>query len=209
LAITPTLIVNAPLESTMGLVQKIFYYHVPTAFADFAAIYACGLASIVYLVKRSRRADDFAVASGELAVLFGACTLLTGTLWMRKAWGAWWVWDVRLTTFLLCEMIFVGYLLVRKYGGPGSRGLASALALFGCADVPLIYTSVKIWRTIHPTTDVKTNLAEGMRLPFWLSVATFLMLFVALLLGRVLFERNRAELDELFVAAAEAGLVEE
>jgi heme exporter protein C len=208
LACAPFLILGAPLEQSMGLVQKVFYYHVPCAMADFVAIYVCGAASAVFLWKRSPRADAWAVSAGELAVLFGLCTLVTGSMWARKAWGVWWTWDVRLTTFALCDMIFIGYLLVRTYGGPGSRGLAAALALFGCADVPLIYVSVSIWRTMHPKTTVVSTLDPAMRPAFWTSMATMLSLLVALLIVRVRHERNRIRLDELFVAAAEAGLDE-
>ncbi|HJZ88510.1 MAG TPA: cytochrome c biogenesis protein CcsA [Polyangia bacterium] len=208
LLVSPWLILRAPQESTMGLVQKIFYYHVPTAMVDFLTIYLCGIASVAFLVKRSPRADALAVASAELAVVFGACTLWTGSMWARKAWGVWWTWDVRLTTFALCEMVFIGYLLVRSYGGPGSRGLAAALALFGCADVPLIYVSVSIWRTMHPQTTVVPNLVKPMAVPFWVAVFTMLMLYLALLLARLLHERNRTRVDELYVAAAEAGLEE-
>ena len=206
LVIAPFLVLGAPNESTMGLVQKIFYYHFPSAILDFMTIYVCGIASVIYLVRRSPRADAVAVAAGELAVLFGACTLFTGSMWARKSWGVWWTWDVRLTSFALCEMVFIGYLLVRSYGGPGSRGLAAALALFGCADVPLIYISVSVWRTMHPETKVVPNLVRPMAVPLWFSFATFVALYLALLSARLLHERNRARVDELYVAAAEAGL---
>ena len=101
-------------------------------------------------------------------MLFGLCTLVTGPLWARKAWGVWWQWDVRLTTTLLLWFIFIAYLFARHYGGPGARKLAAGLALFGAADVPLIYFSVSIWRTIHPKTTVVSSIARsrnGMGMP--------------------------------------------
>jgi heme exporter protein C len=205
----PWLIIGAPLEQSMGLVQKIFYFHVPCATADFLAIYVCGIASAVFLRKRSARADAWATSAGELAVLFGACTLVTGSLWARKAWGVYWTWDVRLTTFALCEMIFIAYLLVRAYGGPGSRGLGAALALFGCADVPLVYVSVSVWRTMHPKATVVATLDPAMRPAFWSSMATVLLLFVALLVVRLRQERNRALADELYLAVSETDRQEE
>jgi heme exporter protein C len=137
-------------------------------------------------------------------VLFGACMLVTGPLWGRKAWGVYWQWDVRLTTALLLWIIFIAYLFARQYGGPGSRRLAAGLALFGAADVPLIYFSVSIWRTIHPKTTVVSSLPPGMRGPFWFSVATFILLFVALLEMRVSLERARASVDELHLEAEDA-----
>ncbi len=141
-------------------------------------------------------------------MLFGLCTLVTGPLWARKAWGVWWQWDVRLTTTLLLWMIFIAYLFARRYGGPGSRKLAAGLALFGAADVPLIYVSVSIWRTIHPKTTVISNIAKsrnGMGIPFLISViSTFTVLFLALLELRVTLERARARVDELHLEAEDA-----
>jgi heme exporter protein C len=133
--------------------------------------------------------------------VFGLCVLVTGPLWSRKAWGAWWQWDVRVTTTLLLWMIFVAYLFARKYGGPGARKLAAGLALFGAADVPLIYFSVSIWRTIHPKATVVSSLDPAMRLPFWTAFVTIALLFVALLELRLQLERSRTRLDELHLAA--------
>src|SRR5262249_62219329 len=109
LLVSPWLILRAPQESTMGLVQKIFYYHVPTAMVDFLTIYLCGIASVAFLVKRSPRADALAVASAELAVVFGACTLWTGSMWARKASGAWWARGVGLAPFALVEGGCIGH----------------------------------------------------------------------------------------------------
>jgi heme exporter protein C len=113
-AIAPFWIVGAPYESTMGLVQKIFYYHVPSAMMMFLAAFTCGIASAVYLFKRAPLADRIASAAGEMTTVFGLIVMVTGPLWARKAWGVWWQWDARLTSSLLLWMIFVAYLLVRK-----------------------------------------------------------------------------------------------
>ena len=99
-----------------------------------------------------------AFAAAELTVLYGAMAMVTGPLWARKAWGVWWVWDARLTMSLLMWMVFVSYLLLRRYGGPGSETLAAGLALFGMATAPFVYLSVNIWRTIHPLTSVVPTL---------------------------------------------------
>jgi heme exporter protein C len=200
LGYAPTLILGAPREATMGFVQKIFYYHVPSAWLCFLGAFVCAGGSAMYLFKRSERGDRVAAAAGELTVLFGLCVLVTGPLWARKAWGAWWQWDVRLTTSLLLWIIFVAYLFARRYGGPGSKKLAAGLALFGAADVPLIYISVSIWRTIHPKTTVVSTLGAGMRGPFWWSMLTFTALFVVLLEMRLSLERARARVDELHLA---------
>src|SRR5215831_4323755 len=121
----PFLIANAPYQTTMGLIQKVFYFHVPSWMAMYSAIAVSGVASVVYLAKGSRAADAYASAGAEVAVLFGLMGLVTGPLWGRKAWGVWWQWDARLTSALLLELIFIAYLLVRKYGGPGSEKLAA------------------------------------------------------------------------------------
>ena len=128
-AYAPVMIANAPYESSMGLVQKIFYFHVPSWFVMFTAVFICGIQSANFLFRRKPSADRIAVAAGELVVLFGLLGLVTGPLWGRKAWGVWWQWDARLTMALLLELIFIGYLLVRKYGGPGSEKLAAAMAI--------------------------------------------------------------------------------
>ena len=94
-------------------------------------------------------------------MLFGLIGLVTGPLWGRKAWGVWWQWDARLTMALLLELIFVGYLLVRKYGGPGSEKLAAAIGIFGMAVAPFVYKSVDIWRTVHPKTTRRADAADG------------------------------------------------
>ena len=199
----PVMIANAPYESTMGLVQKIFYFHVPAWMAMFTAVFVCGIGSAVHLFRRRPAADPLAVAAGELTVLFGAIGLVTGPLWGRKAWGVWWQWDARLTMALLLELIFIGYLLVRKYGGPGSDKLAAAMAIFGMANVPFVYVSVNIWRTVHPKTSVVPSLGPGMFGAFWFSALSFMLLFTLLLTMRVHLEHRRAELDRLYLAEGE------
>ncbi len=200
-AISPFLIANAPYESTMGLVQKIFYVHLPSAWMFLLAAIVCGVASVRYLFRGDARHDRLAWAAAELVVLFGIVTLVTGPLWARKAWGVWWQWDVRLTASLIGWMVSVAYLLLRKYGGPGSDKLAAGLALFGMANVPFIYISVNYWRTIHPTTSVVPTLPTSFGLPLWFSAVTFLVLFVLLLRARVRLEEQRAQLDALYLSA--------
>jgi heme exporter protein C len=202
-AIAPLLVANAPFEQTMGLIQKIFYYHVPSAMMLFLSAFVCGIASAVFLFKRSAAADRLAVAAGELTVVFGLIVLVTGPLWARKAWGVWWQWDARLTSSLLLWMIFVAYLLVRRYGGPGSEKLSAAMALFGMANVPFVYVSVNYWRTIHPKTSVVMTLAPGMRGPFWFCVVSFALLYGLLLAVRRRLEEHRSRVEALYLALDE------
>jgi heme exporter protein C len=197
----PFMILAAPYESTMGLIQKIFYFHAPIGMTMFVSAFVCGIASAIFLFTRRPGADRVAVAAAELTSILGIIVLVTGPLWARKAWGVWWVWDARLTMSFVGWLIALAYLVVRKYGGPGSEKLAAGLALFGAANVPFIYISVNIWRTIHPQTTVAPTLPAGMREPFWFCVTAFFLLYSLLMSARVRLERQRAALDDLYLAA--------
>ncbi|HTM23746.1 MAG TPA: cytochrome c biogenesis protein CcsA, partial [Vicinamibacterales bacterium] len=124
-AYAPFMILNAPYESTMGLVQKIFYFHAACGMALFLAAFVSGVGSAVFLFTRKPWGDRMAVAGAELTVMIGLIVLVTGPLWARKAWGVWWQWDARLTSTLVMWLIFNAYLLLRRYGGPGSDRLAA------------------------------------------------------------------------------------
>jgi heme exporter protein C len=197
------LIARAPYESTMGLVQKIFYFHMPPAMLMLLSAIFCGLLSAGFLIKKRPSLDRVAYAAAELTVLYGAIALVTGPLWARKAWGVWWQWDARLTMSLLMWMIFVSYLLLRKYGGPGSETLAAGLAVFGMANAPFVYISVNVWRTVHPKTTVVPTLPVDFALPLWVAFAGFLLLYVALMTVRIRLEEQRAALDELYLEVEE------
>ena len=118
----------------------------------------------------------------------------------RSGSGVWWQWDVRLTSSLMGWMVAVAYLLLRKYGGPGSDKLAAGLALFGMANVPFIYISVNYWRTIHPATSVVPTLPVSMGLPLWFCLIAFLLLFTLLLKLRIYLEEQRTRLDSLYLS---------
>jgi len=199
-AAAPLLVANAELEKTMGLVQKIFYYHVPSAMMLFLSAFVCGIASAVYLFRKSAAADRLALSAGELAVVFGIIVMVTGPLWGRKAWGVWWQWDAKLTSALLLWMIFIAYLLVRRFGGPGAEKLGAAMAIFGMANVPFVYVASMYWRTLHPAPTVVPSLQPGMRGAFWFCVASFAMLYVLLLTLRRRIEDQQASVEELYLA---------
>ena len=200
-AYAPFMILAAPYESTMGLVQKIFYFHAACGMAMFLAAFVSGVGSAMFLFTRKPWADRWAVAGAELTVIIGLLVLVTGPLWARKAWGVWWQWDARLTSTLVMWMIFNAYLLLRRYGGPGSERLAAAVALFGMANVPFVYWSVNVWRTLHPKTSVIPSLQPGMRGTFWFCVAAFVLLSTVILMLRTELEKRRQELDALYLAA--------
>jgi heme exporter protein C len=197
-----------PVDRLLYFNQKIFYYHVPCWFMLFASVFTCGVASFLYLRKRQGRHDDVATAAGELAVLFGAAGLITGSIWGKAAWNVWWDWDARLTMSLLLWLTMVGYVLVRKYGGHGAERLAAGLAIFGSASVPFVYFSVRIWRTLHPKTSVVPQLEGSMRMAFWLSVLLFAVVWGLMLAARVAVARSERRLNEARELGLDAGLFE-
>ena len=199
----PILIARAPFAAGMGLDQKIFYFHMPPAMLMLLSAIFCGTVSAVFLIKRRPIYDWMGFAAAELTVLYGAIAMVTGPLWARKAWGVWWVWDPRLTMSFLLWMIFVSYLLLRRYGGPGSEMLAAGLAVFGMATSPFVYLSVNIWRTIHPLTTVVPTLPVDFAFPLWYAFTGFLLLYMALMTLRIDIERQRTMLDQLYLESEE------
>jgi heme exporter protein C len=190
----------------MGLVQKIFYFHAACGMAMFLAAFVSGIGSAGFLFTRRPAADRLAVAGAELTSIIGLIVLVTGPLWARKAWGIWWDWEPRLTMAFMLELIFLGYLIVRRFGGPGSEKLAAAMGIFGAATGPFIYKSVDWWRTIHPKTSVMRTLADTsggaiMWNVVMFCVAAFILLFGLLLVVRMQLEQSRTELDRLYLAA--------
>ena len=192
-------IVNAPIERVQGLIQKIMYYKVPLAWLLMLSTLVCAGASLKTLFAPSIRADALARASVEIGVLTGACVLVTGCLWAKKAWGTWWVWDARLTTSLLLWVILLSYLLARSYGGPGSEKLSAAIGLFAGANVPLVYVRSTWWRTLHPTNQVVPSLNAPMRLALYTSLIPLLAVCAILtaLIVRIMEASKR--MDKLII----------
>jgi heme exporter protein C len=195
----PYVIDTAPYESSMGLVQRIFYFHVPIAILLLLTGVVCGVASAAYLRNRSERADALALASAELTVLFGTIVLVMGPLWARKAWGVWWDWEPRLTLTLVMWMVFSAYLLLRRFGGPGSEVLAAAVGLFGAVLSPFVYWSVQMWRTLHPKASVVPSLPATMMGPFLWCMVAFVVLTVALIVIRMRLQIVRGALERAYV----------
>ena len=141
----------APTEQTMGDVQRIFYYHVPSAWTAFILFTINFVASIVYLAKRKPAADIVALTSAEVGVVFLTVNLVTGPIWARPVWGIWWTWDWRLTSTLVMWLIYVSYLMLRRFSASGQTPvLAAALGVFGALCVPFVYFSIWFFRTQHP-----------------------------------------------------------
>jgi heme exporter protein C len=202
---------KVPTEKTMGIVQKIFYFHVPSAYSMYIGAAACFLGSVMYLVRPSDAWDALARAGGELAVVFGAIVLTTGPLWAAKAWGFYWTWDPRLTTSLLSVLIYVAYLVLRTFtgDGEGERKFAAALGILGAANLPIIHFSVQKWSGQHPT--VITSKGGGlhhpdMKMALGISFFAFTLFAIALLWARVRLEIARSRLARSEEDAIDLGL---
>jgi heme exporter protein C len=199
--VIPLMVFKAPLPAGMFFSQKIFYYHVPAAWTMFLAIICCGVASALYLAKRSDHWDQAAQASAAIAVLFGAIVLTTGPIWAKAHWSKYWIWEARLVSSLLIWMIAVAYTLVRRYGGPGMERLAAGIGIFGAVNVPLVYWSTQLWRTQHPQNTVVPSLDNRMRPAFYLSLIVFIIFFTLIYGVRRRLGRTSARLAALELAA--------
>lgn len=192
----------APTEKYMGHIQRIMYFHVPSAFIAFLAffiVFACG---ILYLYTKNKKWDYLAVSSAEIGVLFTTIVLITGSLWARPVWNAWWVWDdPRLVTSLILWFIYIAYLLIRASvkGDERIRKFASIFGIIGFLDVPLVYFSVKWWRTIHPKVidERGVHMPPEMANTLFYSIFAFQVLFITILVYRFILEYQKGRLHEL------------
>lgn len=146
-------LVGAPTERTMGDVQRIFYYHVPSAWTAFLLFLINFVASIIFLIRRQTKADIVALVSAEVGVVFCTVVLITGPIWARPVWGIWWATgDIRLTTTLVLWLIYISYLVLRRFSTSSQTAvIAAVVAIFGALDVPLVYFSIWFFRTQHPS----------------------------------------------------------
>jgi len=203
----------APTEEQMGIVQKIFYFHVPSAYAMYVGFLVSAIGSAAYLKTRKETWDAIGVAGAEVGVLFCAMVLTSGPLWARKAWGVWWTWDPRLTTTLLAGMVFVAYLALRPSRGAGTteKRFAAGLAILGLLNVPIIHYSVQRWRGQHPTviSNRGGGLSPDMYPALYMSFFAFTALVALLIWTRVRVEKTKQRVGELELRAARAGHLEE
>jgi heme exporter protein C len=195
--------IYAPTEAVQGDTQRIFYFHVPLAWLAYLAFFVVFLGSIVYLWRKSEAWDIVARCSAELGVVFTTLVLITGSIWGRTIWGAWWAWDARMTTTLILWSVYVVYLMIRAYSTDPIRGAryGAVLGIIGFADVPVVQMSITWWRTLHPGPVVSLEgnggLPPEMVTALMVSLAAFTLLYVYLLRQRVQVEVLRAEIDKL------------
>jgi heme exporter protein C len=196
--------VYVPTDRFQGIVQRIFYFHVPLAMMSFAAFGLVAIASILFLWQGSRFWDRLAHSCAEVGMVFCTLVLVTGPIWARPIWGTWWTWDARLTTTLILWLIYAAYLMLRTVSASGGQEAryAAVLGIVGAVDIPIINRSVYWWRTIHPAVLITREGGSGlgdprMQATFGVCLIAFLLLFVWLVWVRNESGRLRDAVEEL------------
>lgn len=184
--------VYAPLERVMGAVQKVFYFHVATAWVGMIGFIIAAVVSIIYLVTKDLKWDVINVAAVEISLVFFFIAVVLGSIWARPAWGTWWTWEPRLTTAAILEMIYLAYLLLRQgIEDPERRARFGAVyTIVGGLSVPLTFVSIRLFRTIHPVIiggggSEKMNMTGEMVTTMLVNIAVFSVVFVTLFWHRI------------------------
>jgi len=180
--------VYVPTEAEEGIVQRIFYFHVPIAWVTFVAFGLVAISGVFYLWMRQEVWDELGYAAAETGMVFCTLMLITGSIWAMPIWGTWWTWDSRLTTCLILWLLYGGYLVLRALAGdtPETARIAAVVGIVGALDVPIIIVSVRLWRTIHPAVLVTRQGSHGLEDPrmiatLLVAIAAFTALFMWLL----------------------------
>ncbi len=193
-------LVVAPTDQLQGDVYRIIYYHVPSAWTAFVLFFVNFVASIVYLIRRSAKADMIALVTAEVGVVFCTVVLVTGPIWARPVWGIWWTWDLRLTLTLVMWLIYVSYLMLRRFSSSGQTPvMAAVLAVFGALDMPLVYFSIWYFRTQHPSPVIGGGGSiDPVMLRVWMiNWAAFLCFAFLICWSRYRLERLQREVEEM------------
>jgi heme exporter protein C len=189
----------APTEQVMGEVQRIFYFHVSSAWISLLSFFFVFVGGVLYLWKKKPVYDRFAYAAVELGVLFCTIVLVTGPIWAKPVWNVWWTWDPRLTSTFVLWLIFVAYLLFRASlrHHPSVRTYASVYGIIGFVDVPIVWMSIRWWRTIHPKviSPEKIDMDPKMWTAVLISFLALLLLYTILMISRMRLERFRELVD--------------
>ena len=204
-----------PTEADEGIVQRIFYFHVPCAWVAFAAFGLVAIAGILYLWLGDQIWDDLGYASAETGMVFCTLMLVSGSLWARPIWGVWWTWDSRLTTTFILWLMYGGYLMLRASADDTAQvaRFAAVVGLVAALDVPIVIASVRLWRTIHPAVLVTKQGGHGLEDPrmvatLLVSLAAFTALWAWILMLRFAQMRTRSRMlaltQEMAFAHADA-----
>ncbi|MDP2918633.1 MAG: cytochrome c biogenesis protein [Dehalococcoidia bacterium] len=189
-----------PTEATMGISQRIFYFHVPLAWLGLLGYTLVFFGSIMYLWKRRSGWDNFSSSAAELGFIFTTLFLISGSLWAKPAWGVWWTWTPRLTTALILWFIYIAYLTVRFYASEKQQGarFGAVVGIVGFVDVPIIAISTSLWRSEHPGALVfQGGLTPEMTFGLMVSIAAFTVLFVYFLAIRTSLKQQEMEVERL------------
>jgi heme exporter protein C len=193
-----------PDDALQGAIYRIIFFHVPAAITGMIGYFVALVLSILYLKSGNFRYDSLAASVVEVSVVFSVLNIVTGSIWARIIWGIWWTWDYRLTSALVCVLIFSGYLMLRRaIDEPTQRArLSAALAIFGCIDVVIVWKSIEWFRTQHPgpVLSIRTgggNIDPAMEHMLYLNFVAILMIATALVLVRTRQEGIAREIDSL------------
>lgn len=192
--------VYVPTDKEMGIVQRIFYFHVPLAWVAFFAFFLVFLGSILYLRRREQKWDVFASSSAEVGVIFTTLVLITGSIWAKPIWGVWWTWDARLTTALVLWLIYVAYFIVRGYISEEERRarFAAVVGIVGFIDVPIVALAITLSRTQHPGPLIfQGGLAPPMVFTLMVCIIAFTVFYFLLFTERISLKRSEDEIKRL------------
>jgi heme exporter protein C len=200
----------APQERVMGIVQRIFYFHVSSAWTSLLSFFFVFVGGVLYLWKKEVRYDRFAHAAAEIGILFCTIVLVTGPIWAKPVWNVWWTWDPRLTSTFILWLIFIAYLILRSSmrEHPSIRTYASVYGIVGFIDVPIVYLSIYWWRTIHPRviTPEKVDLDPRMWYAVLICFFAMMILYFVLMGIRMRLERLRDQVDSLHARLQEEAI---
>ncbi len=193
-----------PDESMQGAIYRIIFFHVPAAITGMIGYFVALTLSVFYLSSGNFKLDSLAASVIEVSVVFSVVNIVTGSIWARVIWGVWWTWDYRLTSQLVCVLIFVGYLMMRQaVEEPTQRArLSAALCIFGCIDVVIVWKSIEWFRNLHPgpVLSIRTgggNIDPAMERMIYFNLSAILMIAAALVLIRTRQETTAREVDSL------------
>jgi heme exporter protein C len=196
--------IYAPTEMIMGEVQRIFYFHLASAWTGLLSFFFVFLGGAFYLWSKKPAYDYFAHAAVELGILFMSIVLITGPIWAKPVWGAWWTWDPRLTSTFVLWLIFVAYLMLRSSlkDHPAVRTYAAVYGIIGFIDVPIVWMSIHWWRTIHPKVISAQKIALEPRM--WTSVLVCFITMILLYTVLIRLRMNLLKMEEQVALSREA-----
>ena len=200
-------LVYAPEEAVMGQVQRVFYFHVATAWTALLGFVAAGVAGVAYLATKDPKWDIVEVAAIEISLVFFLITIVLGSIWARPIWNTWWTWDPRLTTAAVTELIYIAYFMLRQgIEDPGRRARFGAVyTIVGAISAPITFLAIRLFRTIHPVVIGSGNpsaqgtfaMVPGMQVAFFFALFAFTVIFVDLFWNRILLGQLAVRVEQL------------